>query len=195
MLYVGTWYELIALPVMTRIEVSHFLHRRAPHRTVLDIRAPEKSPENERVPRREVSQREGTNSSHFFRRLCELLTGGYATQIGELLPLGVVIRRHFESRTSNSSLALRFSTRIAPHYFFGMQDEFLYAPVQQFCDEEHVFRRARYLMNPAKLLQLLAGLTQHPQYLPVQTQLVDTPGKRVCSIQHLIGARSDAQRP
>ena len=75
MLYVGTWYELIALPVMTRIEVSHFLHRRAPHRTVLDIRAPEKSPESERVPRREVSQRESTNSSHFFRRLCELLTG------------------------------------------------------------------------------------------------------------------------
>src|SRR5437870_2075469 len=134
MLYVGTWYELIALPVMTRIEVSHFLHRRAPHRTVLDIRAPEKSPEKRASPSpRGFSKRKYQLKSVLSKTL-RAFDGWVCDPNRGATALGVVIRRHFERRTSNSSLALRFSTRIAPHYFFGMQDEFLYAPVRS---EEH----------------------------------------------------------
>ena len=39
-----------------------------------------------------------------------------------------------------------------------MQDELLHAPVQDFGDEQHILGRARHLVDPAELLELLARL-------------------------------------
>src|SRR5438309_6683593 len=47
-------------------------------------------------------------------------------------------------------------TRI-PALFRWVQHKFLHAPVQQFCDEEHILGWAGDLVNPAKLLQLFSG--------------------------------------
>jgi hypothetical protein len=42
--------------------------------------------------------------------------------------------------------------------FVWMEDKFLHAPVQQFCDEDDVLGWARDLVDPAKLFELFAGL-------------------------------------
>jgi hypothetical protein len=42
-----------------------------------------------------------------------------------------------------------------------LQQQFLYAPVQQFGDIQFVLGRASHFMNPTKLAQLLARLAEH----------------------------------
>ena len=76
-----------------------------------------------------------------------------------------------------------------------MQDKFLDAPVQQFCDKDYVLGWARDLVNPAKLLELLASFAEHAQHLAVEAQLVDSPRKRVGGVEQLIGSRRDADSP
>src|SRR5437868_7639124 len=82
-----------------------------------------------------------------------------------------------------------------PALFRWVQHKFLHAPVQQFCDEEHILGWAGDLVNPAKLLQLFSGFAQNPEYPPVQTQFVDSPGKRICRIEYLFGSGRDAYCP
>ena len=50
-------------------------------------------------------------------------------------------------------------------------------------------------MDPAELLELLARLPQHTQHGTIQRQLVNTPGKGVGGVKHLVRARRDADRP
>lgn len=50
-------------------------------------------------------------------------------------------------------------------------------------------------MNPAELLQLLAGLTQHAEQLSFERQFVDAPRKRIGTVQHLIRTGRNADRP
>src|SRR5205085_771401 len=89
----------------------------------------------------------------------------------------------------------RLSAGIPLPYFFGMQNQFLYAPVDDFRDVEFIFRRAGDLVNPAELLWLLTGAAEDAKNFPIQRQLVDAARKRICGIEKLIGPRSDADRP
>jgi len=57
-----------------------------------------------------------------------------------------------------------------------MQDQLLDAPIEDFGREDHVFGRACHFVDPAELLELLAGLAKHAEHLAVQRQLVDAPG-------------------
>ena len=50
------------------------------------------------------------------------------------------------------------------------------------------FRRARDLVDPAELLQLLAGLAEHAEHLAVERQLVDAAGIGVGAVEHLVRA-------
>ena len=61
-------------------------------------------------------------------------------------------------------------------------------PVQQLGDVEHVLRRTRDLVDPAELLQLLAGPAEHAEHLAVEAQLVDAAGKGVRAVEHLVAA-------
>src|ERR1700722_19092117 len=54
-----------------------------------------------------------------------------------------------------------------------LQNQLLHAPVQELGDIQHVLRRTRHRVNPAELLQLLAGLAEHAQHLAVEAELVD----------------------
>ena len=49
-----------------------------------------------------------------------------------------------------------------------VQDEFLYAPVEQLCDEEGVFGGAGDLVDPAELLELFAGLAEDAEDFSVE---------------------------
>ena len=59
-----------------------------------------------------------------------------------------------------------------------LQDQLLHAPVQELADVEHVLRRAGDRVDPAELLQLLAGLAEHAEHLAVERQLVDAARAR-----------------
>jgi hypothetical protein len=76
-----------------------------------------------------------------------------------------------------------------------MQGEFLDSPIQEFGDEEGVFRGARDFMHPAKLAQLLAPFSKHSEDISVQVQLIDASGVRIGSIEHLFRPRGDADGP
>src|ERR1700689_2857052 len=76
-----------------------------------------------------------------------------------------------------------------------MQDQLLHAPIEDFGDVERVLVRAGDGMDPAELLELLAGAAEHAQNLAVEAELVDAAGKSVGDIEHLVWRRRDAQRP
>src|SRR6202042_3815718 len=54
-----------------------------------------------------------------------------------------------------------------------MQRQLLPPPVQQFRHIQRVLRRTRHRMDPAELLQLLAGLAEHAEHFAVEAELVD----------------------
>ncbi len=76
-----------------------------------------------------------------------------------------------------------------------MQDQFLHPPVQQLGGVDHVLRRTRQCMDPAELLELFAGLAEHPQHLAVERELVDPPRPGVRTVDHLLRSGGDADRP
>ena len=69
-----------------------------------------------------------------------------------------------------------------------IEDQLLDAPIEYFCDEQHVLGGARHFVNPAELLELLAGLAQHDQHLAVQAQLVDADRMGMGAVEHLVPA-------
>src|SRR5215472_2239068 len=80
----------------------------------------------------------------------------------------------------------------------GIENQFLNAPVEDFGDEQHVLGRTRDLVNPAELLELLAGLAEHAEHLAVQAKLVDTARMGIRAVEDLLpvlARRSDAQCP
>src|SRR5438552_11632308 len=77
----------------------------------------------------------------------------------------------------------------------GSQNELLHPPIQDFAHVELVFRRTRYLMNPSKLLELLAGFAEHAEDFSIQAELIDPSGKRIGAVQILMRRRRDTNRP
>jgi hypothetical protein len=77
----------------------------------------------------------------------------------------------------------------------AVQYELLHPPVQEFGDVEHVFRRAGHLVDPAELLQPLAGAAEDAQQFALQRQLVDAAGKRVGAVEDRLRSGRDADRP
>src|SRR5437016_2431672 len=81
----------------------------------------------------------------------------------------------YRSVAHRGSLYLSIRT-IAPvdrcsSLFLRVQHQLLNAPVEQLRDVEHVLRGAGDLVDPAELLQLLAGFAEHAEQLSVQGQL------------------------
>src|SRR5580692_4191152 len=76
-----------------------------------------------------------------------------------------------------------------------MQDQLLHPPIEDFGDIERVLVRAGDGVDPAELLELLAGAAEHAQNLAVEAQLVDAARKSVGDIEHLVRRWRDAQRP
>src|SRR5882757_352795 len=66
--------------------------------------------------------------------------------------------------------------RAFAHPKLRLQQQLLHPPVQELGDIEHVLGRARHRVDPAELLELLAGLAEHAQNLAVERQLVDAAG-------------------
>src|SRR5580693_3975223 len=71
----------------------------------------------------------------------------------------------------------------------GMQDQLLHPPIEDFGDVEHVLVGAGDGVDPAELLELLAGAAEHAQNLAVEAQLVDAARKSVGDIEHLVRRR------
>src|ERR1700731_4701325 len=67
-----------------------------------------------------------------------------------------------------------------------MQDQLLPPPIEDFGDVERVLVRTGDGMDPAELLELLAGAAEHAQNLAVEAQLVDAAGEGVGDIEHLV---------
>src|SRR5271155_860701 len=86
--------------------------------------------------------------------------------------------------------ALRLSQAMTPKS--GLEDQLLHAPIQELGDIKHVFRRTRHRVNPAELLQLLAGPAEHAQHLAVEAELVEPPRPCVRTVEHLMRRRRDA---
>src|SRR6188508_3331700 len=76
-----------------------------------------------------------------------------------------------------------------------VQQELLHAPVQDLGHVELVLRRAGDLVDPAELLQLLPGLAQHAQDLPVERHLIYTSRERIGRVEHLVRTGRDAEGP
>ena len=57
-----------------------------------------------------------------------------------------------------------------------LQNQLLHPPVQQLRGVDGVFRRTGQRVDPAELLQLLAGLPEHAEHLAVEAELVDAAG-------------------
>ena len=55
----------------------------------------------------------------------------------------------------------------------GVQHQLLHPPVEQFAHVQHVLARAGQAMDPAELLELLAGAAQCAQHRAVELHLVD----------------------
>ena len=77
----------------------------------------------------------------------------------------------------------------------GVQHELLHAPVQELTDPEHVLGWAGDRVDPAELLQLLAGLAEHAQDLALERQPVDAPRPGVGAVEHGVGAGRDGEGP
>src|SRR5262249_10809561 len=80
----------------------------------------------------------------------------------------------------------------------GVEDQLLNAPVKDFGDIQHILGWAGDFVNPAELLELLAGFTEHAQHLTVEAELIDTAGMRIGAVEHLLPVRTgrgDAQGP
>src|SRR5689334_2682177 len=73
----------------------------------------------------------------------------------------------------------------------GVQRELLDTPIEDFAYVELIFRRARHLVNPAELLQLLSSLAEHADHFPVERHLVDTTRVSIRHVQKLVRARVD----
>ena len=57
-----------------------------------------------------------------------------------------------------------------------MQDQLLDAPIEDFGREYHVFGRAGLLVDPAELLELLAGFAEHTEHLAVEREGLSVDG-------------------
>src|SRR5437660_6100355 len=57
---------------------------------------------------------------------------------------------------------------------FGMQDQLLHPPIQDFSREDLVLGWTSELMDPAELLELLSGFAQHAEHFALEAELVDT---------------------
>src|SRR6266404_674181 len=79
--------------------------------------------------------------------------------------------------------------------FFRVQYQFLYPPVQQFTDVDFIFRRAGDFVNPAELLELLAGFAEHAENFSVEADLVNAARKGVRRVENLVWRRSDTNCP
>ena len=71
-----------------------------------------------------------------------------------------------------------------------MQNQLLHAPIQDFGDINFVLRRARDLVNPAELLQLVAHASEHADHFAVQRQLVNAARISVGAVEILRRARA-----
>src|ERR1700730_146293 len=76
-----------------------------------------------------------------------------------------------------------------------MQYEFLNSPIQELRDIKNILGRARNLVNPSKLLELLAGFAEHAEDFSVEGELIDAPWVRVRGVQRLTRTGRDANRP
>src|ERR1700730_5837468 len=76
-----------------------------------------------------------------------------------------------------------------------MQYEFLNSPIQKLRDIKNILGRARDLVNPSKLLELLARFAEHTEDFSVEGELVDAPRVRIRGVQHLTRTGRDANRP
>src|SRR5712692_5612018 len=81
------------------------------------------------------------------------------------------------------------------HLLPRAKEQLLHAPVQNFGDVDLVLRWAGHLVYPPELFELLAGLAEHAQDLPVQSELVHAAGERIAAVQHLLRLGRDADRP
>ena len=69
------------------------------------------------------------------------------------------------------------------------------APVEEFGDVEDVFGGAGDLVDPAELLELLAGFAEDSEDLAVEREFVDAAGEGVGGVEDLVGAGGDADGP
>src|SRR6202162_3831389 len=83
----------------------------------------------------------------------------------------------------------------SPLFPCRMQGELLHSPIQELRDEERVFGRARNLMHPSKLAELLARFPENAEDVSVQVDLVDPALVGVGCIEHLVRTGSDAHGP
>jgi len=67
----------------------------------------------------------------------------------------------------------------------GMQDQLLDAPIEDFGREYHVFGRAGHLVDPAELLELLAGFAEHTEHLAVERELVNPSRMGIGGVENL----------
>src|SRR5215472_15195998 len=94
------------------------------------------------------------------------------------------------------SCVLSSGTRFGACKLLGWpKHQLLHPPVQQLTHVELVLRRTRNLVNPAELLGLLAERPQLAQELPGQVQLEDLARVCVRTVENLIWAGSNANRP
>src|ERR1700694_2994591 len=76
-----------------------------------------------------------------------------------------------------------------------MQDEFLNSPIQELRDIKNILGRARDLVNPSKLLELVSRVAEHAEDFAVEGELIDAPWVRIRGVQHLTRTGRDANRP
>src|SRR5215470_16458004 len=70
-----------------------------------------------------------------------------------------------------------------------IENQLLYAPIEDFGDEQHVLGRACDFVDPAELLELLAGFAEHAQHLAIEGKLVDAARMGVGTVEYLIRRR------
>src|ERR1700674_4353795 len=75
------------------------------------------------------------------------------------------------------------------------ENEFLDAPVQDFCYVEFVFGGAGDLVDPAELSELLAGFAEDAENFSVEAEFIDAAWKAVGAVEDLIGGGRDANGP
>src|SRR4051795_10856508 len=90
------------------------------------------------------------------------------------------------TRSGRRSQCEVFTSSTVAQRVSGMQDQLLDAPIQQFRHVDYVFGRAGHGVNPAKLFQLLAGLSKDAEHLAVEIELVDAAGPGIRTVEHLV---------
>src|SRR5258706_15724759 len=75
------------------------------------------------------------------------------------------------------------------------ENEFLDAPVQDFCNVQVVFGGAGDFVGPAELSELLAGFAEDAEKFSIEREFVDAAGKAIGTVEDLIGGRRDANGP